>query len=477
MTGREMLRELLATFPGKAGVVMLAILIGLSIYAAVRFPLDWGRNEWSDPARWSDNPKSAPPAWVNFFPGTDRLGTTKLAASTPTEVSPSGNGEVRTYRLPITFDADEPPTFVSLSVAAVTYHSRPPILTVSLARPDETEVVLYRQVVRGPREDEVAPFQRFRQAPLRVVLNNESTVIANMADFFRDTYGADLRQTTVRNSMNRALFGRPDPNDPDGLVLMPGEYVFNLRVSFTDARDSLESVQFVVAGSVFGLMGTDALGRDLAQALLFGLPIALIIGITASVLTTSIGATLGVISGYAGGRTDMVIQRFADIVANVPLLPLLIFFVFVVGSNLYLIILFLVAFSWPGLTILLRSMVLQMRTGQLIESATTLGASRWRIMYRHIFPHVAPYVFAQMIFFAPAAILAEASLSFLGLGDPSIPTWGQILENGFRTGAVFLGYWWWVIPPGVLIIITAVTFMFLALGMEPVVNPRLRRVR
>ncbi len=103
------------------------------------------------------------------------------------------------------------------------------------------------------------------------------------------------------------------------------------------------------------------------------------------------------------------------------------------------------------------------------------AASTSHIIWRHVFPHTAPYVFAQLIFFAPGAILAEAGLSFLGLGDPSLPTWGQILEHGFRTGAVFLGYWWWVVPPGLLIVLTALTFMLLALGMETVVNPRLRQ--
>jgi peptide/nickel transport system permease protein len=97
-------------------------------------------------------------------------------------------------------------------------------------------------------------------------------------------------------------------------------------------------------------------------------------------------------------------------------------------------------------------------------------------MLRHILPQVAPYVLAQLIFTAPSAILAEAGISFLGLGDPSIPTWGQILEHGFRTGGVYVGYWWWVVPPGLLIVLTAITFMLLALGLEPVINPRLRRV-
>ena len=156
---------------------------------------------------------------------------------------------------------------------------------------------------------------------------------------------------------------------------------------------------------------------------------------------------LGLVSGYAGGRTDTAIQRLADIVANVPLLPLLIFLVFVLGSRLWLVLLILVAFGWPGLTIVVRAMALQLRSGPEVEAARGLGASRTRIVWRHLFPHIAPFAFAQLIFFAPSAILAEAGLSFLGLGDPSIPTWGQILEAGFRTGAVFLGYWWWVIPP------------------------------
>ena len=123
---------------------------------------------------------------------------------------------------------------------------------------------------------------------------------------------------------------------------------------------------------------------------------------------------------------------------------------------------------------MVRSMVLQIRTGQEVEATQALGASGARIIFRHILPHTASYALAQLVFFAPSAILAEAGLSFLGLGDPTIPTWGQILEDGFRTGAVFLGYWWWVIPPGILIVITALTFMFLALGLEPVVDPRLR---
>lgn len=477
MQVRGTLRELLRTGPGKAGAALLAVLIILSLYSLVRYPLDFGRTRWSNPAYWADNPKAAPPSWSNWLTTKDRVRHTEVSAETPGESHAPGAGASRTYTMPLRFAYDEPPAFLLVSVRGVEFQERAPALTVALERPDGTSVTLYREALRGPREGETGPYRRFSEEPLRVALTSEQGAASAVAGLYRDEYGAELDEATLRPLVSKALFGVPDAGARDGIRLARGEYRVTLRAIFSDERDTLAGATTTMGGTAYGLMGTDSIGRDLAAGLVFGLPVALLIGVAASVITTLIGATLGVISGYVGGKTDLAIQRFADIINNVPLLPLLIFFVFIVGSNLWLIILFLVAFSWPGLTILLRSMVLQIRSGQLVEAATAMGASRWRIMARHIFPQMAPFVFAQMIFFAPAAILAEAGLSFLGLGDPSIPTWGQILESGFRTGAVYLGYWWWVIPPGVLIIITAVTFMLLSLGMEPVMNPRLRRGR
>ncbi len=470
MTTRGLLRELLATGPGRAGIGLLVLLLSLSLYALAVFPLDFGSQRWSNPSVWADNPRSAPPVWTDLLSSGRSMRHAVLSTEEPAEVT----GATRTYRLRLDFEADEPPTFLTVAVGGVTYHARPPLLEVAVRRPDGTSVVVARPQVPGPRPGEAAPYERFGDEPLRVALTSGERTSTALRELFADAYAADVPPDALRDVLARALVSVPEAGAPDGLRLLHGAYQLELRATFDDPGDALGSVKFVAGGSRFGLMGTDSLGRDLAQGLLFGLPIALFIGVAASIASTAIGATLGIVSGYSGGKTDLLIQRLADIVANVPLLPLLIFLVFVVGSHLLLIILFLVAFSWPGLTILVRSMVLQLRTGQLIESAVVLGASRWRIMYRHVFPHTAPYILAQMIFFAPAAILAEAGLSFLGLGDPSVVTWGQILESGFRTGAVFLGWWWWVIPPGVLIVITALTFMLLALGMEPVVNPRLR---
>lgn len=473
MERRRVLKELLATGPGKAGAALFLVLVLASLYVVARYPLDFGPARWSNPAVWADYPKAAPPAWTNLFSEQRRAPHQLLAAEAPAERAPAGPAERLVFHLPFSYQADEAPTFLSVTLGAVRYHSRPPTVSVVLVRPDGLALTLHRTAIRGPRPGERAPYERHVETPLRVLLGPEAAVNEALSAHFAETYGASVPPAAVQRRFEAALFGVPTADG--AFAVLEGDYRLEVHLLVADAADTIELVRAAIGGAVFGLAGTDALGRDLAEGLLFGLPIALLIGLATSLVSTTIGTALGLVSGYVGGRTDLIIQRAADIVANVPVLPLLIFLVFILGSRLWLILLILVAFSWPGLTILVRSMVLGLRQSQEVEAARTLGAGNVHIIVRHIFPHTAPFVLAQLIFFAPSAILAEAGLSFLGLGDPSLPTWGQILEQGFRTGAVFLGYWWWVVPPGVLIVLTAVAFMLLALGMEPVVNPRLRK--
>jgi peptide/nickel transport system permease protein len=479
MERRSVLKELLATGPGKAGLVLLVVLSLASLYVIVSYPLDFGPARWSNPAVWADYPRAVPPAWTNLLTplgahgGRQQAEHLVLEAREPSDVRAAGPAQLYVYELPFSYGANEPPSFFSFTLGEVVYHARPPALTLALIRPDGLELPLYRTVLRAPRPGEEPPYRRHAEAPMRVLIGSEPQTAEAVAGAFSEAYDADLSPAWLQRRLEAALFGVPTGEAQ--LEPLRGDYRIEARLALADPRDEIHVVRAVVGGSVYGILGTDALGRDLAEGLLFGLPVALLIGLATSTVSTLIGTTLGLTSGYLGGRTDTLIQRAADIVANVPVLPLLIFMVFILGSRLWLILLILVAFSWPGLTILVRSMVLQLRSSPEVEAARTLGASRAHIIFRHIFPHTAQFVFAQLIFFAPSAILAEAGLSFLGLGDPSLPTWGQILEHGFRTGAVFLGYWWWVVPPGLLIVLTAVTFMLLALGMEPVVNPRLRR--
>ena len=476
MNFKHILHDIWSNGPGRIGLILLTFLLVLSIYAIFRFPPGFGTEQWSNPTVWSDNPKNVPPVWLNYISTRQAMPHTELISMQPSNFTRAGTNKVDIYRLSMGFSADEAPSFIVLSIRDIRFHSKPPIFTVRITRPDGSVITLDRFTVSGPRDKESPPFQRNQEEPLRKTLTGNSQIAEDLRQFFLNTYGVKPSLEFVQNNAALAIMGTPVIGESDAFELLEGQYEFVVTVTKNDERDHVDVIKFTLGGTLFGLMGTDAQGRDLASGLLAGLPIALFIGIMASLLTTAIGTTLGIASGFAGGKTDLLIQRMTDVVGNAPVLPLLIFLVFIFQPNLFLIILLLVAFSWPGLTILVRSMILQIRSGQLVDSAKVIGASPWRIMFRYLFPQTAPFVLAQMIFFTPAAILAEAGLSFLGLGDPSIPTWGQILAEGFRTGAVFLGWWWWIVPPGLLIVITAVTFMLLALGLEPVINPKLHNV-
>ncbi len=474
MDFKEVGRLLIRTKTGKIGVIFFLSLITISIYVGFSYPGNFGRDVWGNPEYWADNPKSVPPSWSNLISSESLVKHTVLVTSKPNELKESEFERIETFRLPVNLFEKDFPSFLSLSFSDIEFSKTPPIISVFLRRPDGSSPLLFRHIPLGPRDDEVNPVLRYNISPMRVVLNNDPNVIINLTKLHNQLNGLELSSRDIGSDGIYATFGNIDKDHSKGFALLDGPYEFIIEVLHKDKLGTLGPIKLVVGGSVYGVMGTDSLGRDLGVGLLFGFPVALIIGILASTLTTGIGTFLGILSGYQGGWVDTCIQRLSDVVANIPVLPILIFLVFMFGSNLFLIILILVAFSWPGLAILIRSMVLQIRTGQIIEASQVLGASNRWIMLRHIFPQTAPFVFAQMIFFTPAAILAEAGLSFLGLGDPSIPTWGQILEQGFRTGAVYQGYWWWILPPGLLIMVTALTFALLALALEPVINPKLR---
>ncbi len=475
MTARDALKILLGSGSGRTGVVFLLAMIVVSAYVLVRFPLDFGSRQWNNPAEWADNPKAVPPAWVSLFGGEEAVSHVAFEASEPTDIVSAGSARRLVYTFEYQGNGETAPSFTSFTVSDVRFQSRPPVLSVEVTRPDGRTVTLYQDVVRGPRPGEEAPYTRYRDAHLRVFISGSQDTLTSLSSFLRREFDVSITPNELGGRVEQVIFGVPVAGKPGTFQpLPPGEYRFTVQALVTDPADTIGGVRLVLGGTVFGVMGTDALGRDLAIGLLFGFPVALTIGLVTSLLSTTIGTFMGILSGFMGGKIDVIIQRFSDIWSNIPLLPILIFLIFILGQRLWLVVVIMVLFGWPGLAIVVRSMVLQIRSGQLVEATQALGASRKRIMFRHILFQIAPFVFAQMIFFTPAAILAEAGLSFLGLGDPSIPTWGQILESGFRNGAVFLGYWWWVMPPGLLIVVTAMTFVLITLGLEPVINPRLR---
>jgi peptide/nickel transport system permease protein len=469
---REMLQLFFSSSVSKVGVALLIILLAFSIYALVAFPQGYGNLVWNNPKAWENCPKSAPPSWVNFFTRSKLFEHKTLELREPVVFKAPDGTIKRLYYFDLDYGADEFPKFFSMSVKDVKYWKSPPIIALKLLRPDGKIVELTSFIVSSPREGENPPYSRYEGEPFILKIDSDVNAWRSISSFLKESYRLSLSPSEIGENPERFIFGSP----VEGNFSSPlkGVYRFEVAVTAYDERDSVGDISLILGGSVYGLLGTDVIGRDVAIGVLLGFPTSLFIGIVTSVIVTLMGCLLGIIGGYFGGKIDEATQRVSDIVYNLPLLPLTIFLIFLMGSSIWNIVLLLIVFGWPGLTIVTRSITLQLKESQYIEAAKSFGSSPWRIIFRHMLPQVMPFIVAQMIFYVPTFILLEAALSFLGLGDPSLPTWGQMLELGFRNGAIYLGLWWWIIPPGVLIVLTAFTFVLIALGMEPIVNPRLR---
>ncbi|MEM2846984.1 MAG: ABC transporter permease [Nitrososphaerota archaeon] len=469
---REALRIFFSSWVSKIGIALLVILLIFSIYALAAFPPEYGKLVWNNPKAWENYPKSVPPSWVNLF-AESKYFEHKILESREPVTFRSPDGAIKMiYYFDLDYDADEFPKFFSMLIKDVTYWKSPPAITLRLLRPDGKAAELASFMVSSPREGESPPYTRYREEPFILKIDSDVNVWRSLSSFIKDNYGLMFSPSEIGRNPERFIFG--SPAEGNFSTPLKGRYRFEVSVTAYDGRDSVGRISLILGGSVYGLLGTDVIGRDVATGVLLGFPTSLFIGIITSVIVTILGCLLGIIGGFFGGKTDEVVQRTSDIVYNLPLLPLTIFLIFLMGSSIWNIVLLLVVFGWPGLAIVTRSIALQLREAPFIEAAKSFGSSPWRIIFRHMLPQVTPFIVAQMIFYVPTFILLEAALSFLGLGDPSLPTWGQMLELGFRNGAIYLGLWWWIIPPGVMIVLTAFTFVLIALGMEPVVNPRLR---
>lgn len=229
------------------------------------------------------------------------------------------------------------------------------------------------------------------------------------------------------------------------------------------------------------ILGTNDIGQDIFSELIYGSRVTLFIGFAAGASVVSVGAVLGLVSGFIGGWVDEVIMRVADVILIMPRLLLMIFLSVILRTRSFWVIVFAITVnSWPGVARLIRSATLTLKERPFIKAVVAAGGSRTYIIFKHILPNVAPLLFAGLITRAGGAMLSEASLSFLGLGDPTIKSWGQILHFAQISGGWWCNdgnpAWWWIFPPGLLIAVTALSVFFIGQAMEEVINPRLRKL-
>jgi ABC-type dipeptide/oligopeptide/nickel transport systems, permease components len=419
----------------KSGRIGLAIFIVLVLIVILEpFLLSYsGTNErWNDIGYWQNLPMNAPPVWAaRDMPGSEILKQVNFSSEEDGVFFDS-------IQFIYYFDYGAPPDDLILYLDHIVPRST--FLSVSITIPEMGDItILSREIPQG--------------IPLRIPL-------ARDADFKSAAY--------VLN---------PSLNDPmDAFFSEKGDYSIDLTFVHADEdfHRALEESYVQVLGKSHGLLGTDNNRRDLWSGVIAGTKWALLIGVLTAIISVLIGVLYGITSAYFGGVIDSLMQRIYEIMSSIPLLPLMIVIAAIFRPNIWLVILLMCIFYWTGSQKTVRAMALQVKEETFIEASRGFGAgSRW-IIFRHMLPLLLPYTLAMMALTVPMAIVYEATLSLLGLGDSTIVTWGQILGSAVNSGAIINSLWWWVIPPGIAIVVVGMAFAFIGFALDTIVAPRLK---
>jgi peptide/nickel transport system permease protein len=227
--------------------------------------------------------------------------------------------------------------------------------------------------------------------------------------------------------------------------------------------------------SVHWPLGTDNFGRSVLSLVIVGSRISLIVGFAATVVTMLLGAGIGIASGFYGGKIDTLLNAFTNWFLVIPWIALAIVMASILGPTLFNIILIIGITSWAGTARLVRAQALTVKERPYVERARALGGGDWHTISRHILPNVMPVIFANTVLTVALSILAETTLSLLGLGDPNSISWGGIIYEAFNHQALSAGYWWWITSPGVMIVLVVLAFTMCGYALDEVLNPRLRQ--
>lgn len=237
--------------------------------------------------------------------------------------------------------------------------------------------------------------------------------------------------------------------------------------------DGLTELGAPLAPSVRFWLGTDLMGRDLLSRLLYGGRISLVVGLSASFLAISTGMMVGAVAGYAGGLLEQLLMRIVDTVLSFPSMLLMIALSIILPKGVWVVVAVIALFSWAYPARVFYSQTLSIKQRDFVEAARALGAPSWRILFRHILPQLLPLFIVYYSLAVPSTILAEAGLSFLGLGvQPPTASWGQIILIGSKTYRVAP---WIFFYPGLAIMLAVVGFNLLGDGLRDALDPRQRR--
>jgi peptide/nickel transport system permease protein len=443
MNLRGAFREILRYPTALAGVIIILILVAISIYAVIAIPYSKAVKLWKGMEEdWYKNPKLAAPIWYNWFRRDKLPVTIDLTTSSPgvtKTVAQAGSSTTinYTFNIPYNFDYYENDFAVYFTS---TYQSAAPFVGLEWVTPDGRKIRL-------------ANFALSNQIAYRV--------------------SQDAKLTTRLNgsAAQIGLFAGPKFNDP-----APEKGTYQLQIQgVTFEKGSSYTPEVILYGSLAGWAGTDNLRRDIGLALLWGTPVALLFGLLAAVGTSLAQLVIAGISTWFGGWVDTIIQRVTEINLVLPFLPILIMVGTFYSRSLFLMLSVVILLSIFGNGVkTFRANFMQVKESAYIEAGRSYGASNFRIIFLYMIPRLIPLLIPQFITLIPSYVFLEASLAVLGLGDPTLPTWGKLIDDSYNAGALFQGWYYWVLEPSVLLMATGLAFSAVGYALDRVFNPRLR---
>jgi peptide/nickel transport system permease protein len=246
---------------------------------------------------------------------------------------------------------------------------------------------------------------------------------------------------------------------------------------FFSSPNTLSNTE-LAAPSLKHWLGTTQIGQDVFAQLVVSARNSLLIGVGAGLLATIVSIVVGISGGYAGGIVDEALNLLSNVVLVIPTLPLVIIIIADVKSNGLVPLIVIIAFtSWAAAARVLRAQTLSVRNREYVLAARASGERAWRIVFVEIMPNELPIIVSNFIFGVIFAILTQASLAFIGLGDPTLLTWGNMLSLAYSNQALSVGAWWWLIPPGLCIALLGMGLALINFSLDELLNPRLRVYR
>ncbi len=434
------------------GMIIVLALFAFSFYTMWKIPYHEAIKMWrASESIVYKNPKNARPTWVNWFRkdklpvSVDVIAGEDDDFTKVSEPRASGGNSIE-FVYSFDYDYNELPQDFFLYFTS-NYQSKNPFVSMTLLTPSGEDIKI---------------------ADIGITKNQN----------YRFEQDEKLRTRLNRlhkgNEPSTAMQGLLSKLGSDPFEIDKGTYKLTIQATTFEEGSDVD-VELIMHGKVFGFFGTDHLRRDLKVAMMWGAPIALAFGLTAALGSAIITMFISAIGTWFGGWLDELIQRITEVNMVLPYFAILIMVGTFYSRSIWTLLLVTIILNMFSASIKSqRAIFLQVKESTYIEAAIAYGASDLRVVTRYMIPRVIPMIIPGLVSAVPSYVFLEASLALLGLGDPSIPTWGKVINDARTVGAQYQGMYYWILEPAVLLMITGFGFALLGFALDRIFNPRLR---